>query len=119
MIFAPLYAMNSTSPAGPPPLDPAPLRPRWQFGLRWLFVLTTTAAAIAALARYTAALPVLRIVLVVYLIGVSIYVFLKLPGLLHYVQRLRQLRERRRELAEWVASRREAPPKPDDVSDAL
>ncbi len=99
----------SQPPVETPPLaEPPPTGPRWQFGLKWLFFLMMTVAALAALGRYTAGHPLFVLfVLAVYFLSLSgLYLLLRGRILLYrHALKARRLRENRRKLAEWTKSK--------------
>ena len=88
-------------------LPPSRRRPRWQFGLWYLFSLTTVAAVVAGIARHLTDVPWLFVGMLVYVLGFVCYVAVRLPRL---IQRLspewQRVRENRRRLAEWAEKKR-------------
>jgi hypothetical protein len=100
-----------SSPLELPETLPRPPRtPRWQFGLWYLFVLTTVVAAIAGAMRFLSDVPWLAVGMGIYVLGMLGYVLLRLPWLVSKVNPERQrVRENRRRLEEWAEQKRRQP----------
>jgi hypothetical protein len=77
-------------------------RPRWQFGLWYLLLLTTAIAAMVGVARNLSTSP-LAIGMSIYAMLIVIYLLVRIPWVIALMQPERdRIRENRRRLAEWA-----------------